>query len=378
MAAGAAGALVLVAIAAAGLVYVRRGPGAAPASAPPIAGTTTIGDEQVILASFADARRGSVTILTHPHGFDGAQVSYLTSDGGLTWSRGDRVRFLAGGTAIQWSSGSASARVSTDGGRTWRRLDVPELEADGTAPVFLDSRHGWWAVGLSGPNPGLARIWRSNDGGSTWRQLATAGLPASMWPEELSWLDSRRGTLSMSGATGPSLFLTEDGGGTWRATLTPAYPLAGAHPLLLYMMKRSGNHLLEYLAAIRPRPATAASESPDDFDTYLFSSDDGGRTWGPPIAGPHFRSTAIDGPVVDAGGRLLLLDGPRLWVSEDSGATWAPEAFNAPTGWMPTALLHDADRTLFAIATSASATVPDGLLRSTDGGAHWEQVPLPG
>ena len=351
----------------------------APARGQAIAGSLQSGDELFVRVSFADANRGAVTVLRHPSQFNiPTTVSYVTSDGGRTWSLSDQVFYLNEHLAVQWNSEGSGARLSTDGGRTWRRLTVPEVAADETSPTFFDPQNAWWAVGVSGPNPDRARIWRTSDGGRSWRRVAASGLPTGMAPTELLLLDSVHGVLTMSGAGGPSLFVTEDGGLTWRQSLTPASTRLGARPFVLWPMRSADGLLLVWLAA---HVGSTASKF-FDIATDMFASSDRGRTWASPVAGPQVRTSSIDPPTTDPRGRLLLLDGPRLWVSEDNGASWTAQVIDAPAAGTPDALVPAGDRTLFLLTASGSAEARDspsdnGLLRSTDGGGHWEQVPLP-
>jgi hypothetical protein len=87
--------------------------------------------------------------------------------------------------------------------------------------------------------------------------------------------------------------------------------------------------------------------------------------------------------VPDGRGRLVLLDGRRLWSSGDLGVTWTAQVAQMPEDVAPAFLLGGSrDDSLFALASQLGVQSPQGpppsrLLRSTDGGAHWDEVPLP-
>jgi hypothetical protein len=265
-------------------------------------------------------------------------------------------------------------------------MALPEVDASATLPTFIDAHHGWWLVraGLAG-RPLENKLWRTDDGGGSWRRLTALGLPSSAPVLGVGWLDPLRGLASVTGPL-PALYLTEDGGETWRPSLTPVSPLTGTRTLAVWSL-RSPGHLLAWLTAIPQEQAgpggTFAPTGPGfDVSTFAETSADGGATWGSPIAGPHLRTASVGPPAIDSAGRLLLLDGRRLWVSVDGGGNWTARLIQAPSGETPDSLIESAGGALFASALSdtAPAALPrfvDRLLRSTDGGAHWESVPLP-
>ncbi len=80
---------------------------------------------------------------------------------------------------------------------------------------------------------------------------------------------------------------------------------------------------------------------------------------------------------------MLLLSDRRLWVSDASGVGWQSRPVGLPAG-VRVLGLQAAGGTLYAIGFSAPARgapaagfPPMVLLKSRDGGAHWEQVALP-
>jgi len=380
-------AAALVVVVVTGVVYLHPSlPAPSVVSTPPAAP-----DRALTRVSFADANRGAITVSANPLRPGGPLLDYVTSDGGRTWSRARIVVYLQPPIAVRPGAGPGQpAGLSVDGGETWRPLAVPEPFASNTTPTFVDSRHGWWLVTDAGQRQFTTRIWRTDDGGISWRRLAAAGLPTGPAPTMLTWLDPMRGVLSMTGPLEPrpTLFRTDDGGETWRPSLAPASPLPGTEAYLL-PVERAGDRLLAFLEALLQQEIDAHgnltfTNSGSYFDLSLFTlaSDDGGRTWGPPIAGPILRTTTLAPPVLDSSGRLLLMEGRRLWVSDDDGATWTARVIQAPSGWTPSALMQPRGRALFATAITGSSPTTDrrfvdGLMRSTDGGAHWEPVRLP-
>jgi photosystem II stability/assembly factor-like uncharacterized protein len=372
-------AVALLLVAVVGVVYLRPNlagpPSAASRSRPPAAASLGLALGNV---SFADERHGSVTIFRLAAQFPGDQVSYVTSDGGATWRRGAHLNYLTPRLVIQQSDGSPGVyRISADGGRTWHKMAMPEPPALVTGPpTFIDPTHGWWLLRqLRSPTAG-ATLWRTDDGGATWLSLPGTGVPQGDVLSQARFVDPLRGVLEAGPASGPlSLFVTSDGGLTWRAALTLDSPLTGLPAVSAALFSRGGT-LLAWLTARVAGAFVAGSTTA----TYVLVSGDGGLTWSAPRAGPELLAAAISAPAVDDRGRLLVLEGRRLWISEDEGLTWTARVVQAPAGLQPFGPIV-AGRALLAPAASGrtigSTRFVDTLLRSTDGGAHWDVVRLP-
>ena len=389
-------AVAVVLVAVAGVVYLH--PSLTPATPRAPAGpspSASAGGERLQNASFEDAEHGAVTVLRGPFGSAAGAVTYVTSDGGRSWRRSaSTVTYVGGQRVLEHTNGAPGQyRVSEDGGRTWRPLDLPAgTRSAPIAPTFLDAQQAWITVLLpapvTSPNSAGVALWRTADGGETWRRLAGTGIPEASRPVQLVFLDSSRGLLTVEAGDGRHvLMVTDDGGETWRSTLTPTSPLPGSRIVavwLLLVRDRPVVYLLTMPADGSSGPGGGLQTGSDrrfDAQSYVLGSDDGGRTWSPPAAGPHLSTGFVVPPVVDVRGRLLLLEGRRLWVSQDGGAGWAATVIEAPADLDPEFILAQGGGTLFATASRRRPSVEDrfldGLLRSTDGGIHWEEVQLP-
>ncbi len=390
-------AVAALAIAAVGVVYLHPSLAAQPAH-PAAAHVATGGPVQVVGAAFTDRDHGLVSVIERSQSPGFSPVTYSTSDGGRTWTRTSSATSLEAvvspqGWVLQARSRGPSTglSVSLDAGRTWRSLPViqPGSFSSGS-PDFVDDQHGWWLARQGpGPNDIHETLWRTVDGGRDWEQLAAAGMPQRDAASQLLFLDPRRGVLGVLATDGTlSLLATQDGGETWRSTATLSSPRPGAR-LAAVALLRHGTRLLAWLLTLPadqfgPQGSFLPTGSDPYLDVhpYLAASDDGGLSWGPLAAGPDLELRHAGVPVVDGRGRLLLLEGRRLWVSQDDGATWTARVAQAPYGQEPAFLLEPAGSTLLATASSPTAAVDarfvDALLRSADGGVHWNEVPLPG
>ena len=368
-----AAALVLVVIA--GVVYLR--PGAAGASVQPAAVRQLTGpsSESLVNLSFADARRGSVTVDRQAQGLHKAEA-YVTADGGATWKRAAPLTYLTARMVIQHAQSTPGAeRISSDGGRTWRVLSMPGSSSPALGmPDFADAAHGWWVVQGLGDPPSVTTVWRTDDGGRTWQPLPRIGIPEADTLTQMRFLDPLRGVLMARAPDGtPSLFVTDNGGLAWRPVVTLSSPMPGTRPSVAALLAR-GASLLVWMTAV-----TDAYNQSSTVRTYVTESGDDGLTWSPPRPGPSLEPT-VGAPALDDRGRLLLLNDRRLWMSPDGGLTWTARVIEAPAGLLAFGPLL-AGGTLLAWASDGSTigTLRPvyRLLRSTDGGAQWDLVRLP-
>src|SRR5262249_2122743 len=103
--------------------------------------------------------------------------------------------------------------------------------------------------------------------------------------------------------------------------------------------------------------------------TFTSVSADGGATWGPLHPGPVTAASPL--AVIDEGGRLLLLDGHRLWISDDGGVTWEARVAVMPQGLTPVFVIAAVPGSVYAFAVHSSDVpwrggTPAALLRSRD------------
>lgn len=326
----------------------------------------------VLNSSFGDADHGSVSLLR-----PGAQpTAYVTADGGRTWRHsGELVVHQRSGVELAWPvelDAPAGPRISRDGGRTWRPIVLPDTGGILTSPpVFLDRMHGWLLSHrrVAGAIGYATSLWRTEDGGATWRRLAGEGIPDAEFAGPPVFADQRRGAMAVSVAGAFGLLATADGGDTWRRAAEVAPARTGWRVTDVWPVLVGGRMVAVEQAAATDAPALGTG----DLHLAVLRSDDAGATWAAPVAGPDLAPRFAASPVVDARGRILLMGDRRLWASDDAGATWTARVLQAPADLAPDRLVEPAGAALFAAGGRATA-----LLRSTDGGVHWDPLPLPG
>jgi len=374
-------------VAVAGFVYLRPAPAPATRPAPPAPAPTAA--VQLIDAVFTDARHGTVTMAAMPAG---GLATYVTSDGGRTWraEQGRASYSLNGGAVlveVPLRPPGAGRRLSLDGGRTWRPVRLPQGTVGPIA--FSDDMHGWvlsMRAGQEGPDE-RPQLWRTNDGGWTWVSAAGAGLPPVWAGTQLAFADPAHGVL----VTGPfvgdqTVAVTDDGGATWRPSITLRSSMPGFGPLRASVLRRGGR-LVAWLTLVAADQVDGqgriALVSPDErfrYQQLRYASDDGGRTWSAGVPGPPLTVRTLAGqPVLDDRGRLLLFEDRRLWVSEDDGVRWTAWAVQLPEDISSASVLRSAGGALLATGVRVGSRLPvvGALLLSTDGGAHWTEIPLP-
>jgi photosystem II stability/assembly factor-like uncharacterized protein len=321
---------------------------------------------------------------------DGSAVAVMvTHDGGRTWTNAtvddagggpsavvavdDQVVWFVGGVAP--SVGPDSYLVaSTDGGRTWHERWPTATPRPVSALSFVSPTTGF-GTGIVGDGEAVVR---TDDGGVTWRlvgQLPKPALPASAegGAQTLSSVDTETGWALTAGG----LYATRDGGATWTAVALPA----GIAPPVAVAFRD-------------PLDGCVLATDATDFFHALATSD-GGRTWadvpggqaavqgcawGDAGAGLVASADSNLGPKAPGPGGLVVVEGTDAWVpsqgailrTANSGASWQAITWSQATGPQ----LAGAIALTFGSPEDGWLLTGDGhLLRTTDGGLTWSELP---
>jgi photosystem II stability/assembly factor-like uncharacterized protein len=277
------------------------------------------------------------------------------------------AQVAAAGNGVVWMylNGDHLFR-STDRGDTWTERTLPTTDGSGRI-AFVSDRDGWFlsaapAAAQCASQP--ITVWRTRDGAATWERLAPSGIDVARCKGVPSFVDTQRGYIpAYDESTAPKVYRTADGGTTW--TLSNALPDPPG------FTTRPGGFTLrpDVVADFGDVVLTDALALNDGSRVHAFRSTDRGATW-------TYVSTAPEpgiSVVFITATRWLQIAAPSASrETTDGGRSWHAYASDyqqaAPV----------APQIAFGDANTGYATVRGGLMRTTDGGAHWSALKTPG
>lgn len=174
-----------------------------------------------------------------------------------------------------WGITETEVVSTNDGGVTWYNVTPPGLTDVGYSVFtdFLDASHGW--VQTVDPNnyPNGGTIYRTTDGGLSWEAFQT---PFSAG--DMEFLDVNNGWMMAdlgvgAGSMAIAIFQTSDGGATWTRTYTNDPSIEGAGDSL----PLGGIKVM--MVPVDMNTAWVGGVIYSSGSTYLFRTDDGGKTW---------------------------------------------------------------------------------------------------
>ncbi len=174
-----------------------------------------------------------------------------------------------------WGITETEVVSTNDGGVTWYNVTPPGLIDVGYSVFtdFLDKSHAW--VQTVDPNnyPNGGSIYRTTDGGLTWEAFQT---PFSAG--DMEFLDADNGWMMAdlgvgAGSMAIAIFQTTDGGASWNRTYTNDPSIEGAGDSL----PLGGIKVM--MVPLDMNTAWVGGVVYSSGSTYLFRTDDGGKTW---------------------------------------------------------------------------------------------------
>jgi photosystem II stability/assembly factor-like uncharacterized protein len=367
-------------------------PTAATGTGSPPAGLTgpSVGSAQLLASGVGYARTGTALLVTSDYGTSWARATPAGLSANQLTSAA--TTFRPDGTLIIVTT-SANGQLVTlyrrapDSG-TWSRSTVPVsapppvLGAGYQSSVsFSDNNHGWLVVSRSITHITTGVLLRTDDGGVSWVQAASVLQQAG----PVTAISPRDGflTVTMNGWT----FASHDAGATWaRFSLAPPPDRRSDTVRLLGQPTRSGAGLV-----IAAQFSTAEAGTPDGIG--LYTSSDNGVSWTLTRTVPtqadesDLFTVRPDGSYALLHVRQAALNGPATWTvssTSDAGRTFQDGPSTTQIGY-PTQLWSAGGGRLWALtvddgcrAGKSDCSASNGLLASSDDGASWRQLRLPG
>jgi len=252
------------------------------------------------------------------------------------------------------------------------------------APDPVDAGIVYMAAGMGSSMP--AAIFRSADRGAHWRitpvPFAMGGNEDGRGLGERLAIDPHHHATLLFGSRHDGLWRSDDSGADWAQVA--GFPRAGLGP----PHGRRATHGGLSFVLFDPRHAGRIFvASADPGGTHLFRSDDGGTRWSPISGGPDGGLLPVKG-VIGGDGVLTITYcdgiGPTgvtrgaVWRYDPATARWSDitplrGADALPGGYMGVAVSAQ-DPRVIAVSTVDRSRPVDTVWRSTDAGAHWDEL----
>jgi photosystem II stability/assembly factor-like uncharacterized protein len=345
-------------------------------------------------------------LLVRPPGAVLSASLYRTRDAGATWHRialpalatgnGFVLRGLTGGNLFlrTFTFATGSQQFYVGDGSTWMEIAVPER--GGGSLQMVDAQVGFYVATQTAGTPTVQElvVYRTQDGGHTWEQRLNlntvhssgGGLFLSEVNTFMTFADLLHGWVVVipnswgvvCGIPSPidpaqQLMTSQDGGSTWTPVSLPHLP-QGSTQLGIPVFPGPGAGGFLTITA-----NTYVGQCPPVGTTLVYGTLDDGTTWSGPrtLPGPFFPFFDTPDGVV-----WWASDGRQLFRSNNQGQTWETTKPHLPAAAVTLEALFVVNAqtawSLWSAGSDQQAPPRENLLRTTDAGAHWSEVKLPG
>lgn len=271
------------------------------------------------------------------------------------------------GDGVVWVSGHGGTwGRSTDGGLSWTTGVVPGADSLQFRDVAgFDARRAVLLAAGTGP---MSRLMRTDDGGATWTETFVMDHPDGFL-DCMAFVDDRRGWAYGDAVDGGLYLLeTSDGGAGWSRVPASALPEA--------LESEGGFAASGDCVAPDGEGGVAVATGNGSRPRLLRGSGETGWTALdlPLTAGPAAGATAVgfgaDGFAWAVGGAIgEPIEGPRVALSSDGGASWAAASDPAIEG-----PLYGGAHIAGVDPEPLVVVGPGGIAWSPDGGGAWTAV----
>ncbi len=300
-------------------------------------------------------------------------VVFSTAERGLAYLRTDM------GGAYRFDAVTARWVPLQDGNAVSSYMGVESLAPDPVDPDVV-----YLAAGMS--SRGEAAILRSGDCGATW---TTTPVPFKMGGNEDGRglgerlaIDPNRTSHLFFGSRHDGLWQSVDSGALWAKVA--AFPLAGLGTPTVARTTHGG---LSFVLFDKAHPGRVFVASADPGARHLFRSDDDGATWVAIPGGPDAAMLPVKA-VLGSDGVLTIsyangigpngLTRGAVWRYDVAAARWTDvtpdKRADAPVGGYMGVAVSAQDPRVIAVSTVDRYRPVDTVWRSSDAGAHWEEL----
>ncbi len=261
-------------------------------------------------------------------------------------------------------------------GDGWKDItpeSIPENEVIFNT-IFIDGKNGW-AVGGNMEGSNHITIYRTQNQGRTWDVSTVSDIDVSGWAD-MDFIDKNNGWILVHQGVammheGVAILRTGDGGVTWKV-VSRADPQQNEDGKIPFAGDKTG------ISFLNEKNGWITGYEPVSGFVYLYSTQDGGKTWSAEdiqIPARYKDMDFISMPPLffsDKDGFLPLKDGSSIvfYSTADGGDNWS---FTSEA-----ALSEKNNFLLYSFCDSKHGFVTDGdtMLRTSDKGNTWEKAAI--